>query len=308
MTTAPNPAPAVHHAGCEKARKEGCVCECRGMMHQSDIIRAVLGTKAHPTNKLNQSLVNLFGSPFTTLSMNPGPNQRPRRDWQPIANASSQKTASQIEQRIVDVTLHDVLRIVGALPPTSKNGWLNLADDIMGRATWSAISAQIENVAGRHNANSGYFWASILAAAAGHMRSMNPKLTPTDIQTFINTSGSPFHESRYPRARRGNTVRTVREFGSAKAVSIAASVVSQAISKHGGVTPSNVLVTTVVGSAISADLWRHPVAVRYLLLPAIDELRNLTGSNIFSLDSTTHKVEDHIERHLSSKWRNLGAW
>lgn len=67
-----------------------------------------------------------------------------------------------------------------------------------------------------------------------------------------------------------------------------------------------IFVLSVVGSTTSADLWHHPLAVKNLLRPAVDYLRN-AGCK-FSLDSSNTKVEDLMDRYLKAPWKKRGAW
>lgn len=70
--------------------------------------------------------------------------------------------------------------------------------------------------------------------------------------------------------------------------------------------PEAIFVLSVVGSTTSADLWHHPLAVKNLLRPAVDYLRS--AGCIFSLDSSSTKVEDLMDEYLKAPWKKRGAW
>ncbi|MEX3649712.1 MULTISPECIES: hypothetical protein [Mycolicibacterium] len=66
------------------------------------------------------------------------------------------------------------------------------------------------------------------------------------------------------------------------------------------------LLTQIVGSAVSADLWHQPASVRYLLIPAAAGLRTAAGQHRaddlrFSLDGQTLDTDDAKKKKKTSK-------
>ncbi|MCM1011784.1 hypothetical protein [Brevibacterium sp. XM4083] len=307
MAVSQGPAPAVHESSCERAASPDCYCMCDGMMHQRDVLIAAFESRGTPAD-FDRELTRLFGSPFTTLSMDPVPPDRDRRDnWEPMASASTAKKRSQVEQRVVDVALRDLLRIVHAMPPHSKPGWSSLLNALTIQASWGSIVTQIAAIAGPHDEVSGYFWGSMLAAASG-AQTLGSSVSPADIGSFPGSVSTVFDQARHPRANAGNTVKMIKEMTYPNAVSVAAKPVASAWSTTTVTAREKGTVLAIVGSAVSPDLWHHPAAVRYLLLPAVSGIRALVPSASFSLDSAIQTAEDAIRTELAEKWRDRGVW
>lgn len=153
-------AAAKHHAGCEEATELSCKCHCRGMLHQNSILEAAISS-APFSGGFCATLTDVFGSEFTHLSTPPSSVQPARkgRGWDSLALPAKQK--SQVEQRIVDVTLHDLLEITHSLRPIQKRGWLNLLNDLTDNSYQSLKTSMPSH--GSSTSRDGYFWASILA-------------------------------------------------------------------------------------------------------------------------------------------------
>lgn len=308
MATA-QPAPVNHNPKCQRATLQGCDCPCSGMMHQSDILIAAFTSVKKP-KKFNRELTKLFGSPFRTISADPVTGESVRRkNWKPVASASSQQQNSQSEQRIVDVAVGDVLRIVHAIPLSSKIGWVALLEDLTCQTTWNNVTNQVRAFSGAHDEASGFFWSSALAATFGAGVKARPAPAPSaaDILGFPATQSTVFDEARYPRARSGNTVKTIKEMAHPLAFAVAAGTLATALSNSAVSVREKLVVVAVVGAVTSADLWRHPAAVRYLLLPAIRILRRDYGGT-FSLDNQARLTEQIIRDELEQKWRDGGVW
>lgn len=305
MTVAP-PAVANHNAACQRARDTGCDCFCGGMIHQRDILVAAIDSRGTPAN-FGVELTHLFGTAFSTLSTNPIPPQESRRIWTPIASAGTGKQRSQVEQRVVDTTLRDIMRIVHAMPVSAKIGWSKALDDLTLQTSWHTVITAVRATIGTHTGTKGFFWASMLAATSGVL-STNPSPSASDITNFPSGVSTVFDEARHPRASSGNTVGEIPEMKNTLAMSTAARPIAAALAANATMPISSLrTVLAVVGSALSADLWRHPAAVRYLLLPAVTGLRGLTTAT-FSLDSPTDNVEDIIDRELATKWHGNWVW
>lgn len=300
------PAPMNHNASCQAATQDGCDCKCNGMMHQRDILVAAIqsrGTLSHYEGELTK----LFGSAFTLLSTAPVPPERVRRSdgWDPSARTG--KAKSQVEQRIVDVSLRDILRNIHQIAPAKKVGWMDFLDGLTVKTKWESTAAAIRRATGSHDNQSGYFWASMLAATSG-VAAGPSALSSTGIQAFPASSTTKFDEVRYPRGASGSSVRVINEMRSRAAVGIAANEIDAAWA--GGPLKLNekALLTAVIGSAVCADLWRHPAAVRYLLVAAIKSLRTFSPAATFSLDQSGTPVEQAIDDKLGDEWAVRGAW
>ncbi|WP_143556907.1 hypothetical protein [Serinibacter salmoneus] len=280
-----------------------------GMVHQKNILMAAFKSCGKP-EKFDAELTRLFGSPFRSVSADPVAGESVRRkDWQPVASATPQKQCSQIEQRIVDVAVRDVLRIVHLIPKSSKVDWVPLLEGLTCRTSWSDVARQVQAFAGRPDRASGFFWSSALAATLGAWDKTRPTAAPrsSDIAAFPGSQSTVFKEVRHPRARSGNTVKTIKEVADPLAFNVAAETLAAALSRSSLPMREGRAVVAVIGSVTSADLWRHPAAVRYLLIPAIGILRR-DFSGTFSLDSQSRLTEQIIEDELVQKWRARGVW
>lgn len=301
-------APAIHNSSCQSATQPGCYCSCVGMMHQRNILIEAIESR-WGQQAFNIELEKLFGSAFTMLSTDPTGSQRARREngWESFTTAGTAKRASQIEQRVVDVTLRDILSIVHSIHISQKVGWLHFLDALTLQRNWSVVVRQIEHHAGPHDNQSGYFWSSMLASTTG-LEATGSAITMNGIEKFPASVSTVFDQTRYPRANSGNSVQDIKEMATSAVVTIAASEIADAWTHSRLSVQEKPLVAAVVGSALSADLWRHPAAVRYLLLPAVTSLRAFAPGAKFSLDQPHRPVEQIIDDELGQKWRKRGVW
>jgi hypothetical protein len=138
----------------------------------------------------------------------------------------------------------------------------------------------------------------MLAAAVS--RGGGKPATP-DIEAAISAQSPRFSPTRYPRANCGNTVRAIKEMTDRDPIRLAANAISGAIAAI--VLPDWEwrLVTCITGAVVSADLWKHPTGVRWLLRPAVTGLRTRFGAT-FSLNEPDGGVEQLIDRCLRAKW------
>ncbi|WP_079594943.1 hypothetical protein [Mycobacteroides abscessus] len=189
----------------------------------------------------------------------------------------------------------------------------------------------------------GYVWASMLAALC-HAVENNPglltsvyatRLTAADpngerterdearhqlAEIIANTAQSDevFAIKCFPRA----TASTIEYMTMPMAVAIAAAELAAAIQSvaDAGVSDQDCMfIVRMIGAASSLDLWQHPAAVRYLLLPAIPAIRkrlidepehvdHRDAPAAFNLDTLEQTVEDLIYQELVGRWRLGNNW
>ncbi|AXL10883.1 hypothetical protein DXT68_01035 [Microbacterium foliorum] len=207
------------------------------------------------------------------------------------------------------MAVRDVLRIVHSIPLSGKVGWLPLLEAVTCHTSWRSVANQVQRLSGQHDEASGFFWSSALAAALGAGAKARPAPAPTamDIANFPGTQSTVFDEARHPRARSGNTVKTIKEVALPAAFNVAADTLATALASSPLPVQEKLTVVAIAGLVTSADLWRHPAAVRYLLLPAIRFLRSNFGGK-FSLDNQAKLTEQIIEDELKQKWKDGGVW
>lgn len=306
------PVPVNQNDQCQRATQEGCDCPCNGMLHQRDVLVAALESRK-TLREFDVELTKLFGSPFSLLSTDPagsgpgGAAEVTRREWIPVATASKQRRTSQVEQRAVDTALREVLRAVHVLSPSIKVGWKSLADDLTAKNSWQQVATQVQTAAGGHDEASGYFWASMLAATMSALATRTTMPTGSDILNYQKGTTLVFDQARYPRAATGNTVKVIREMRSLPAKRVAAEVIAKALAANSLPRREMMTVVSIVGSVVSADLWKHPCGVHHLLVPAIRILRRDHGAS-FSLDTPARDTAKILTQVLGDEWRARGAW
>ena len=330
--SAPNPR---DHSlgGCEQTTKPGCICGCHGAAHQSTVLREAVRTvndvpeqrdRTEPLTKaeFDELLTKVFGQKFTSLD-SPTDGQAPRRKWNPDAQTGGQR--SQREQRIVDVTLRDVLAITFDLPDDVKKSWLTVLDALTLKTGWEKFAAQLDDLGLETTPQSGYFWSALLAglsATAPHITlaefySDLPGAEDVEdaIRRVISDGKGPdgqdirgydvFGMCCMPR--NGKPV-PILETAHPEAVRIGADLIGRAanLAADKGLTQGEfLLLTQIVGAAVSADLWHQPASVRYLLIPAIASLRAAGRHSMddvrFSLDGQSPDTTDSKKKKADEK-------
>lgn len=132
----------THDTGCETARYEKCVCHCRGMLHQSNVLKeAVSDTPELSPIESDKLLDELFGAAFGSLNANPK-NDREIRRGRKWADSQSKKNPSQthIEQRILDVPLRDILKRTYLFSKNGKRSWINFVESITLQRDWRTVA------------------------------------------------------------------------------------------------------------------------------------------------------------------------
>lgn len=311
MSTSPLSNSVSHHAGCEMAKFTSCKCHCWGVLHQRSILEAAVSS-SYPSNAaFCAELTKLFGHQFTQLSSAPSGQLATRRHWSSSASSARQKT--QIEQRIVDVTLHDLLEITHS-SIGQKQGWLGLLESLT-RNSYRQLQVYMPS-GGTPHPNDGYFWASILALVSaafptnGSLSSLNNSSHQNVLSRLNLSSGSsypcyPYSLICFPRGRSGRSLKQIPAMTSQSLVNNAIDAVLNAWKSSNSIHPANdkMFVLCLTGATTSADLWHHPSAVKHLLRRAVELARNRYSAS-FSLDGPSGNVEDIIDIHLGNEWQS----
>ncbi|SLG78273.1 Uncharacterised protein [Mycobacteroides abscessus subsp. massiliense] len=314
--TAPNP--PEHDSACEKAETPGCECGCHGASHQSNVLREAVRTKDDvPTRDRKEPLTNaefddllteVFGQQFNDLD-DPVLGDATRRKWDPDAKTGGKW--SRREQRIVDVTLRDVLAFTFALPDPAKRSWLTVLNALTLKDKWMELGAELDRLGLEKNAQSGYFWSALLAALS-HAASQIAFTEFSGTESVANaihrviTQGKDIAKQDvprydvfglwcYPRQKQS----PIAEINHPEAVRVGAELIADAaaLAVDKGLNQHQfAILVQIVGSAVSADLWHQPASVRYLLIPAVTNLRALARAHDipdrFSLDGLTPDTDD----------------
>ncbi|MGC5027273.1 hypothetical protein ACLQ3K_21215 [Tsukamurella sp. DT100] len=275
------PSPKSHKSSsCERALNRECVCGCYSLLHQCDLLDAVLAPLPAVSNghAVGDEIKNLYGAAFPNL-LDPQSKTdvSPARRWVDWATPpGTRQSASQTEQRILDVTLHDVLVIAHGKQRSGK--WLPLGNALRAKKDWRSVAGSIAAAMTSAQVLSpvqtrGYFWASMLAAtitaadAAGtwpptaQQIAAAAQAAPTGAPGTNDTAnGEPvFARVVYPRAQMPSIIA---EIGVPAAVDIAAQVIGSALATATALpSPEARFVVQAVGVTVSPDLWYHPAAV-----------------------------------------------
>lgn len=312
MSTSPLSNSVSHHAGCEMAKFTSCKCHCWGVLHQRSILEAAVSSSYPSYAAFCAELTKLFGHQFTQLSSAPSGQLATRRHWSSSASSARQKT--QIEQRIVDVTLHDLLEITHS-SIGQKQGWLGLLESLT-RNSYRQLQVYMPP-GGTPHPNDGYFWASILALVSaafptnGSLSSLNNSSHQNVLSRLNLSFGSssypcyPYSLICFPRGRSGRSLKQIPAMTSQSLVNDAIDAVLNAWKSSNSIHPASdkMFVLCLTGSATSADLWHHPSAVKHLLRRAVELARNRYAAS-FSLDGPSGKVEDIIDIYLGNEWQS----
>ena len=313
--------PRKHDPRCEDATGDDCNCRCRGPLHRNNLLRLSLATspKARVTpSEFDDLLEDTFGSAFTSPTAPPRAGQRvrpSRPDWEPHPSSwNTARGASQVEQRIVDVTLRDVFAHIHAINLATKHQWLPFVDELTLRSGgWRQLAASMESLLGDPNSQSGYLWSANLIAATTRQTA-----TPTAADMTAALRHVPpghlrplWSRIQTPRGRSGNSLQVIDEVANQavlqQPIAPGMKEIAQVLAQSGLPAPTQRLLALFVGTVVSTDLWHHPGAVHHLLLPVVSKLRQ--DFNVqFSLDSPTKKVEELIDDELGSKWRAASVW
>lgn len=297
---------ANHNDSCQRAVRQQCDCKCNGIIHQRNIIIAALESKGTP-RQFDDELTRLFGSSFSMISSDPLPSEKSRREWRPMAKLGKGARESQTEQRIVDVALRDILLKTHGIPVGTKLGWVDFYEQLTLQRSWRGLAQDLRTLTGAPNRQSGYYWAAVLASLAA-VASSRTAPTGQAVGTFLQTSSSVFQETRHPRANSGNKVKLIKEVANSGAFARGTESATAAWNANNLSFSEKRLVLSLVGATVSPDLWKQPVAVRYLLIPAVTYLRQITNPSLFSLDNPGRLTESILAVELGQKWQQAGAW
>lgn len=317
-----------HNYNCEHAMYPSCVCHCLGILHQCDILHKVFDpntTAALPV--IQQELTNMYGHSFQDPYVAPSGGQKVRRSYNlnpgtqwTTKNSSGEYvggSASRIEQRILDVTLKDILENTYIMnTPAAMFDLVKLITSNIGGSS-NGLRNYVQQYGKGVLLSPGYHWSTMLACVAYELNGLNSNpssyasLRNTIVKNVVNF-GHDKTGVRYPRSSKvtkKNILYTSQYPYLDNRQINGIDILLQGLDSPSVQTlsrPDVIFVLSVVGSTTSADLWHHPLAVKNLLRPAVDYLRS-KGCK-FSLDSSSTKVENLMDRYLKAPWEKRGAW
>lgn len=376
---------------CEEAKGTDCTCDCAGALHRSWILRvAVVGRNLDndppdpepwSAKRFGAELTGIFGPAFDSLTapLVPGGDQvrasrrsKSNAGWPTVAGV--EPAVHQVEKRIVDVALRELLRNVFTLGLEVKPQWIEAVNaltlkkpkgqhlvlaDKLGKLpdpNDDGAKMSARDRPARAKDKDSYFWSSMLAALCAVSTTVipdehggNDREVPAEVFTAVFdahpveplratavsrlalaiqaavAADEVFSAVVWPRKSDPTPIaymtKTTRDPGAedpslpSGAIVEAAALLAKAVqtAADAGVSAADCLfVARVIGAASSLDLWDHPAAVRFLLVPAISEVRqrhSAAGTAArFSLDATGENIEHLIYTKLALPWNSRRNW
>ena len=276
-----------HNAACERARLSTCNCFCHGAGHQLDLLTRAVSCTTDGENNIGQLLQDLqgiyggFHSDFRDAST---PSRRPVPEDLAQLNLDRGRGATWVETMLLDEALHAVFVKVARAS-------VALSDAL--RAERTAFVEELAEgalrIVGRdvdaHNISDGHLWCSVLAQSLA-----SPTASPTAVQ-----QGSSQGQICYPRNR---NVRVPRDLPGVRAPGF---IHIQGALSGAASMPGTDDIVRLMGAASCPDLWHHPAAVRYSLLPFV------AASSWPPADSTTLAKMPNFDV-LEERWHKRGNW
>lgn len=274
-----------HNAACERARLSNCNCFCHGAGHQFDLLKRAVSCTSNGVNNLAQLLTDLddvYGGFHKHYRDDATPSRRPVPDDLAQLDLSRGRGATWKETLILDEALHAAF--VGMAH--SSIG----VSDIQRQERVAFVEDLAEGalrVVGRdvdaHNISDGHLWCSVLAEW-----NSSPTSPPSG-----SPQASPYGVICYPRTR---TARVPRDLPSVRVPGFTHAKATLQTS-----LPAKSDIARLMGAASCPNLWHHPSAVRYSLLPFV-------VSPSWPPTSTTTLAMKPDFDVLEKRWQKHGRW
>jgi hypothetical protein len=275
-----------HNSACERARLSTCNCFCHGAGHQHDLLKRAVSCTTVGENNLAQLLADLqdiYGGFRSGLRDGSTPSRRKVPDDLAQMGLDRGRGATWVETLLLDEALH------AAFVEVARSSVMLTDLQRAERRTFVVELAEgaLRIVGGdvdAHNISDGHLWCSVLAES--NSASSSPPAAPLS---------SPYGRIAYPRSR---SVRIPRDLAAVRARGFA-----HVQSVHRAHRPSSAVddIVRLMGAASCPDLWHHPAAVRYSLLPFV------SSSSWPPANSTTLARSQRFDV-LEDRWQERGNW
>jgi hypothetical protein len=290
MTATPSSA-HVHNSACETAALADCHCFCHGAGHQNDlIVRAATCSNTADMTSLTANLEKVLGgfhSNFRDISTHTR-KARNTLTAQEVAALRPHvwKGATWIETLLVDEALHAAFIAVASQSVSASETERQSQKVFVDRITQGAIQVVgtqvlVTNVVESH------VWCSIVSE---YLASLTPS-------TASEPHPRTFSKICYPRKSIGSfpsSLAGVQAAGLAHLTSAEASAQSLSPARR-------LALLRLVGAATCPDLWRHPAAVRFCIVPFVN-------SNNWPPSNTTSIATNPDFDTLRGRWRRKRNW
>lgn len=281
-----------HNSACERARLSDCNCFCHGAGHQLDLLKRAVSCKpddepSSDKNTLQQLLLDLEGV-YGGFHSSPRDADTPSRRTPPEDLAQIDlnrgRGASWLEKLVLDEALHEAFVGVANTSATMTVDERNLRKQFVVRLSEGALRIVGGDVEA-HNIADGHLWCSVLAEA----------LDDASSDEADDSVASKYGRIAYPRSgqrRLPLRLQSVREAGGSHVRSVLRDMAS---------VPEAGRILLLMGAATCPDLWHHPAAVRFALVPFLPEPGRAVGG--LSKVATRSRFEV-----LESRWAKRGHW
>lgn len=276
---------AEHNSACERARLSTCNCFCHGAGHQFDLLKRAVSCTSNGVNNLPQLLNDLedvYGGFHKDFRDSATPSRRTVPDDLAQLNLGRGRGATWVETLLLDEALHaafvDMANSSIALSDVQRQERVAFVEELAEGAL-KIVGRDVD----AHNINDGHLWCSILAEW-----NSSPASPPSGV-----SQASPNGQICFPRA---SSVRVPRDLPGVRVPGFA----------HAKATLSPPLpgkddIARLMGAASCPNLWHHPSAVRYSLLPFV------TASSWPPANTTTLAKKPDFNV-LEERWQERGRW
>lgn len=277
-----------HDSACERARLSTCYCRCHGAGHQHDLIVRAVSCTTTGTNtlaELERSLVEIYGGFHSDSRDGATPTRRKVPDDLQSLSLNRGRGATWIETLLLDEALHACfLELARESPRLSdrERAARRALVVVLAEGALRAIRGDLDS----HNICDGHVWCSVLAEVNALYRASN---------TTGSISPSHFGRVCYPRSRSARTPVRLSQLR-LEATNLVLSTL-----RGPDLPPRWSYIVHLMGAASCPDLWHHPAAVRFSLLPLVDQPS-------FPPPQTTQLASRASLGQLVDRWSARGNW
>ncbi|VXB99683.1 conserved hypothetical protein [Pseudoclavibacter sp. 8L] len=278
---------AEHNSACERAKNSSCHCFCHGAGHQIDLLTRAVSCTTDGENSIHQlalDLESVYGGFHLNVRDTQTRSRRRVPDDLADLNLERGRGATWTETLVLDEALHAAFTLIARssvhLPPDEREE-REVFVRSLAEGALKIVGGDVET----HNICDSHVWCSVLAEANANPTA--PRSTDP---------ASPLYgRICYPRgatARTPSTLNTVRAGGLRHVQSILDATSN---------TSARLSILNLMGAASCPDLWHHPAAVRYSLLPFVTD-------TAWPPEETTELARASGFNEMQKRWERRGNW
>jgi hypothetical protein len=276
-----------HNAACERAQLSTCHCFCHGAGHQLDLLKRAVSCSTTGKNNVAQLLADLdsvYGGFHSGYRDGATPSRRPVPHDIATIGLLRGRGATWVESLLVDEAMHTAFvstaHYSASLTASEREARSDFVEHLANGA-FRIVGADVD----AHNISDPHLWCSILAEA----------LDPSGAQYRHLSGASPHGRICYPRS---GQVRVPKRFAAARMAGL--THVEKSLVDYKAVMGAPDILN-LMGAAACPDLWHHPAAVRYALLPFVAK----PGWPSALTTTLAKRPEFDV---LETRWTQRGNW